>query len=98
MFASGGNVGLSVAPDGLRAWAFAAGSPRLAKIDLLSLEPTSLEIERGISQLFDIETQSGSERTLIALHPGGARGATLLDATRPDTADTRYFPGLFLRD
>jgi hypothetical protein len=98
MFASSRNVGLSVAPDGLRAWAFAPGSPSLAKIDLLSLEPTSLEIERGIGQLFDIETQSGGERTLIALHSGGARGATLLDATRPDTADTRYFPGLLLRE
>jgi hypothetical protein len=98
MFASSRNVGLRVAPDGLRAWAFAPGGPSLAKIDLLSLEPTSLEIERPISQLFDIEAQSGTERVLIALHPGGASGATLLDAERPDTADTRYFPGLLLRE
>jgi hypothetical protein len=97
MFASGRNLSLRVAPDGLRAWAFAPGSPLLAKVDLLSLEPTSLEIERGISQLFDIETQSGGERVLIALHPGGGRGATLLDAVAPDTADTRFFPGLLLR-
>jgi hypothetical protein len=82
----------------LRAWAFAPFSPRFAKIDLLTLEPTSLEIERGISSLFDIETQNGSERVLIALHPGGAQGATLLDAVRPDTAETRYFPGLLLRE
>jgi hypothetical protein len=98
MFASGRSVGLRVAPDGLRAWAFAPPSSRLAKIDLLTLEPTSLEIERGISSLFDIETQDGSARVLIALHPGGAQGATLLDAVRPDTADTRYFPGLLLRE
>jgi hypothetical protein len=98
MFASGRNLSLRVAPDGLRAWAFAPGSPLLAKVDLLSLEPTSLEIERGVSQLFDIETQSGSQRVLIALHPGGGRGATLLDAIAPDTADTRFFPGLLLRE
>jgi hypothetical protein len=98
MFASSGRVALSVAPDGLRAWAFAPGSPRLAKVDLQSLEPTSLEIERGITQLFDIETQSGGERVLVALHRAGGSGATLLDAVAPDTADTRFFPGLLLRE
>jgi hypothetical protein len=98
MFASSRDLSLRVAPDGERAWAFAPGTQRLAKVDLLTLEPTSLEIERNITQLFDIETQSGSERVLIALHPGGGRGATLLDAVHPDTADTRYFPGLLLRE
>jgi hypothetical protein len=91
------NLSLRVAPDGLRAWAFENNSVRLAKIDLQSLEPTSLQIERGIVQVFDIETQTGDGRTLIALHAGGAQGATLLDAERPDTADTRFFPGLLLR-
>lgn len=98
MFASGRNLSLRVAPDGLRAWAFAAGSPLLAKVDLQSLEPTSLEIERGIRQLFDIETLGGDGRALIALHDGGGRGATLLDAENPDTADSRFFPGLLLRE
>lgn len=99
MFASGGrNLSLRVAPDGLRAWAFGYGSPLLAKVDLDTLEPTSLEIERGISQLFDIETQSGDGRVLIALHGGGGRGATLLDAVAPDTAESRFFPGLLLRE
>jgi len=98
MFASGRNLSLRVAPDGLRAWAFAAGSPLLAKVDLETLEPTSLEIERGIRQLFDIETESGDGRVLVALHEGGGRGATVLDATNPDTADSRFFPGLLLRE
>jgi hypothetical protein len=98
MFANGRDLSLLVAPDGLRAWAFAPNSPLLAKVDLESLEPTSLEIERGISQLFDIETQSGDGRVLIALHSGGGRGATLLDAVAPDTAESRFFPGLLLRE
>lgn len=98
MFANGRNLALRVAPDGLRAWAFAAGSPLLAKVDLNTLEPTSLEIERGISQLFDIETESGDGRVLVALHGAGARGATLLDAVSPDTAESRFFPGLLLRE
>ena len=91
------NLSLRVAPDGMRAWAFAPTSALLAKVDLTSLEPTSLEIERSIAQVFDIESQGGAGRALIALHPGGARGATLLDAQRPDTAETRFFPGLMLR-
>jgi hypothetical protein len=98
MFANGGGLTLSVAPDGLRAWAFARLTPRFAKVDLTSLEPTSLEIERGISQLFDIETEAGAERVLIALHAQGSGSATLLDARQPDTADTRFFPGLLLRE
>jgi len=35
-------------------------------------------------------------RTLLALHAEGARGATLLDALQPDTAQTRFYPGLLL--
>jgi hypothetical protein len=98
MFASSPGLQLSVAPDGLRAWAFARFSPRFAKVDLTSLEPTSLELERNISQLFDIESEAGGERVLVALHPFGAVAATLLDARSPDTADTRFFPGLLLRE
>jgi hypothetical protein len=98
MLANGAGLELSVASDGLRAWAYAANTARFAKVDLISLEPTSLEIERSISELFDIETQAGGERALIALHPAGAASATLLDARNPDTADTRFFPGLLLRE
>lgn len=98
MFASNPGLQLNVAADGLRAWAFARSTPRFAKVDLTTLEPTSLEIERGIFQLFDIETEGGGERVLIALHPDGAESATLLDARNPDTADTRFFPGLLLRE
>jgi hypothetical protein len=98
MFANGRDLTLSVAADGQRAWAFARQTPRFAKVDLTSLEPTSLEIERGISQLFDIETESGTERALVALHASGAGSATLLDARQPDTADTRFFPALLLRE
>ena len=91
------NLSLRVAPDGLRAWAFAPNDVLLAKVDLTTLEPTSLEIERGVAQVFDIESQVGDGRVLVALHSGGARGATLLDAQRPDTAETHFFPGLLLR-
>ena len=91
---SSGSLSLAVAPDGLRAWAYAAGSTRFAKVDLSTLEPTSLQIERPISQIFDIASGTSGERTLIALHGTGGRGATVLNALDPDTAATRFFPGL----
>jgi hypothetical protein len=93
---SSGSLTLSVADDGLRAWAFAPGSPRLAKIDLASLEPAALQIERPISQVFDTATDDDSGRALFALHDGGARSVTLLNALDPDTAQTRFFPELLL--
>lgn len=93
---STGSLSLSVAPDGMRAWAFARGSNRFAQIDLETLEPKSLAIDHPIDALFDIAAGAGEERTLIALHGAGGYGATLLDATRPDTASTRFVPGLLL--
>jgi hypothetical protein len=93
---SNGALSLTVADDGLRAWAFQPGSARLAKIDLATLEPTSLTIERPIAQVFDIASSTDEARTLIALHGSGARAATLLDALAPDTAQTRFYPGLLL--
>jgi len=93
---SRGDLSLTVAPDGLRAWAYAPGSTRLAKIDLGNLEPTSLELDHPINQIFDIAAATSGQRTLLALHASGARGATLLNALDPDTATTRFFPGLLL--
>jgi hypothetical protein len=93
---SRGDLSLTVAPDGLRAWAYAPGSTRFAKIDLSSLEPTSLELDHPINQIFDIAAGTGGGRTLLALHASGARGATLLNALDPDTATTHFVPGLLL--
>jgi hypothetical protein len=93
---SSGKLSLTVADDGLRAWAYQPGTARLARIDLRSLEPTSLTIERPISAVFDIASSGDDARTLLALHDVGARGITLLDALQPDTAQTRFYPGLLL--
>ncbi|HKO94874.1 MAG TPA: hypothetical protein VJU61_27160 [Polyangiaceae bacterium] len=93
---SSGSLSLSVADDGLRAWAFAVGSPRLAKIDLSTLEPTNLQIERPLAAVFDIASSTGGGRTLVALHGGGGRSATLLNALEPDSASTRFYPALLL--
>lgn len=93
---SSGALTLRVADDGLRAWAFQPGSQRLAQIDLGTLAPTSLFIEQPISQVFDVASDTDEARTLVALHDVGMGAVTLLDARAPDTAQTRFYPGLLL--
>ncbi len=90
------DVSLRVAPDGLRAWAFSAGQLAVAQIDLGTLEPRSLSLERPVSDVFDIAVGQDGERALIVLHRFGSGGATVLDAQSPDAAATRFFPGLLL--
>jgi hypothetical protein len=92
---SSNNLSLTVAPDGRRAWAFAPGSNRFAQIDLSTLLPTNLQIDHPIQRVFDVAGSDG-QRTLIALHNGGSHGVTLMNALDPDTAQTRYYPGLLL--
>jgi hypothetical protein len=92
---SSNNLSLTVAPDGRRAWAFAPGSNRFAQIDLSTLLPTNLQIDHPIQRIFDVAGSDG-QRTLSALHNGGSHGVTLMNALDPDTAKTRYYPGLLL--
>lgn len=90
-----------VAPDGLRAWAVRTGTPELARVDLSDLHPASLVVERPVTAAWDVAA-SGGGRSLIALHATGADGgraslgATVLDALSPDTATSRFYPGLLL--
>ncbi len=92
---------LSVSPDGQRSWALRPGAQRFAGIDFNNLHPTSVEVERQVSGVFDIGRPDGG-RTLIVLHSAssGGRapgvGATVLDALNPDTADSRFYGGLLL--
>lgn len=86
---------LSVAPDGGRAWAVRTGTTELAQINLETLHPTSLEIERDITRAYDIERQDGG-RAIVSLHAVGTLGATVMDALDPDSAETRFYGGLLL--
>jgi hypothetical protein len=91
---------LSMSPDGQRVWAFRPGSPDFARIDLSDLHPTSLTVERDVSAVYDIERLDGG-RALLAMHESGdgmagALGATVLDAVKPDTADSSFYGGLML--
>lgn len=97
MLTNQGGFELSVSPDGGRAWALRRGTPEFAQINLSSLHPTSLEIERDVTAVYDIERRDGS-RAVIALHSLGNLGVTVLDALDPDSAETRFYPALLLGD
>jgi hypothetical protein len=89
---------LSVSPDGERAWALKPGTPEFASITLSDLHPTSIEVERDVTAVYDVARRDAG-RAVIALHvvdSGSvtALGATVLDALDPDTAKSRFFPGL----
>ncbi|MBK7585121.1 MAG: hypothetical protein IPI67_33645 [Myxococcales bacterium] len=91
---------LSVSPDGERAWALRPGTPDFASIDFANLHPTSIQIERDVSAVYDIARRDGG-RAAIALNVNEkagvvALGATVLDGLDPDTAKSKFFPGLLM--
>lgn len=89
---------LDVSPDGERAWALRPGTPDFASITLSDLHPTSLTVERDVSAVHELARRDGG-RAVLAIHAvyrdgHGALGATVLDALAPDTAKSRFYPGL----
>lgn len=91
---------LSVSPDGERAWALRPGTPDFASIDLADLHPTSIEVERDTTAVYDIARRDAG-RAAIALHVNEgagsvAVGVTVLDGLDPDTAKSRFYPGIML--
>jgi len=91
---------LGVSPDGERAWALRPGTPDFASIDLANLHPTSIQVERDVTAVFDVARRDAG-RAAIALHvneKGSAVsvGVTVLDALDPDTANSRFYPGILL--
>jgi hypothetical protein len=86
---------LSIAPDGLRMWAFAVGGTNLASIDFATLNPVPLTTNLPIAAAFDVANRDGG-RSLISLHTQGTLGATVFDALHPDTATSRQTPAILL--
>lgn len=101
MLANAEGFELRMAPDGNRAWAMRPNTHELAKVDLADLHPTSLVLERPVSAAWDVSRADGG-RSLVALHVTGpveghaSLGATVLDSLSPDTASSRFHPGLLL--
>ncbi len=91
LVAARGNTSVSVSPDGERAWVRAAGSAELALVDLASLHPRNLLLDRPVDAAFEIERPDGGP-ALVAVHPYGA--ITVLDAREPDPLRARHYAGL----
>ncbi len=87
------SASLSVAPDGLRLWAFAWQSTRLSSIALDNLHPVPLVTDRRIDGVFDIARHGGG-RVLVAVHGQGGLGVTVFDAEHPDTATARLYSAI----
>ncbi len=85
---------LGISPAGELAWALLPGTPKFARIDLGTLHPSSLEIERDIYAVHDIESSAG--RDVLAMHSSSTLGITVLDALDPDTARSVYYAGILL--
>lgn len=92
--ASEWNTGVTIAPDGLRAWIH-AGSSSLAQLDLESLHPRNLSLSYPINSVFDVRRPEGG-RALLAVHAVGATAVTVLDALNPTLTTAREYPGLLL--
>lgn len=101
MLTRGPGFRVNVAPDGRRLWAYQPSHGELSSIDLLDLHPTALSVRERVSQVHDVRRRDGTRAALV-LHGSddnagfGNLSVTLLDALRPDSADSRFFGGLHL--
>lgn len=100
MLTRGSGFRVNVAPDGKRLWAFLPNHGELSSIDLSDLHPTALSVRERISQVHDVKRGDGGRAALVLHGSDNAASTnlsvTLLDALRPDSADSRFFGGLYL--
>ena len=87
------DLSLTLSSDGQRAWFFEDGTNELAVVDLDTLHPQNLVLDRPVWDVFDIARSDGG-RAMVALHERGTVGATLLDAFSPDGASAVGYVGL----
>lgn len=93
LFTSATSLSMTVSDDGKRAWFYQANTTQLAKVDLQTLHPQNLVLPQAATQIFDIARTDGG-RAVVALHPIGTFGVTVLDAIQSDEATARRYAGL----
>lgn len=86
-------ISLTVSADGQRAWFFQPGTADVAVIDLVTMHPQNLVMDRPVWDVFDI-ARTGTGRAMVALHEHGTIGATVIDAFSPDEASALGHAGL----
>lgn len=89
-------LSLTVSSDGERAWFYEEGGYDVAVVDLETLHPRPLILDRPIWRIFDVGTANtpDSGRAMVALHRGGTLGATILNALAPDEATATRYAGI----
>ena len=88
---------VAVTDDGARVTMLAPAQTQLAVVDLPTVHPLNVNLERRLVSLFDVKKLDGG-RALIATHAAGGGGLTILDALAPSLATSREAHGLFLGD
>lgn len=95
ILASTGGTRAIASPDGARAWMLAEGTSSVAQLDLATLHPKNVFLNYMTQDVFDVARRDGG-RALIAVHPVGAVGLTILDAKQPSLDDSIEYLGLLL--
>ena len=104
-----GNVTLRYSREGDRAWAFEPSQKGLAQIALAGAHIVSVDVDRPVADVVEIERSDGG-RALLALHtvgtpspsegasslPGTSIGVTVFDALAPDAAESRRYAAVML--
>lgn len=90
----GHDLAYSVSADGQRAWFYDRGSTDLALVDLATVHPEVITVDRAISSVFDVQTHPQGGRALVTVHDQFAFGATVFNAFAPDPVTARSYAGL----
>jgi hypothetical protein len=105
-----GKVTLRYSHEGDRAWAFVPAQKALAQIALSGAPIVSVDVDRPVNEVLEIERSDGG-RALLALHSpavqntaegtafaldGATVGITVFDAQNPDAAESRRYAAIML--
>ena len=86
---------LHLSPDGQRLWAFPAGGTVISRIELETLHPITLPVDRAVAEVFDVKNTAGGA-SVVAVDTRGSVSATVLDAAAVDAIAGRTYFGLLL--
>lgn len=94
------NVTIQPSIGGDRAWAHVPGTDQLSMIDVATLHPERMRVDRPVARLLEIVAVEGTAgagaqdgatgaRSLVAVHREGGWGATIYDARAVERIDDR---------
>lgn len=85
------------APDGGRAWVSSPQASSISRLDLNTLHPKNILLNYIVGDVFDVMRRDGG-RAVIALHPEGVMGLSVLDANNPSLSNSIEYLGILLGD